>query len=545
MTSFDGVASAAIQATVPPATVGANGFEFMPAIDLRDGRVVRLQQGDDKRRTVYDHDPERVLRDYAASGTQRVHIVDLDAAFGEPNQRELIERLLAMKAGPGIQLGGGLRDRASVDWAFAAGVERVVITSLMVRDFAAFSELCSRYPHRVVAALDCRESEAGAQLRLAGWTETANDDVETICESLRRLPLAGVLVTDIGRDGMMSGPNIALAARLGLWSGAPSIVSGGVQSLDDLALALEEPDVGGVVVGKALFDGSLSLRDAQEMVVTQAKREDASATAVTGLTRRVIPCLDVQGGRVVKGINFQNLVDHGDPAEAAKRYADQGADEIVFLDIGAGPERRDTDLDWVRRTAEQVFVPLCVGGGVRKVEDARELLLAGADKIGINSAAVDRPELLRELAEQFGKQCVVLSVDARRRSAGEVESSTGGPSWEVVTGGGRHRTGLDVLHWIVQATQLGAGEILLTSIDGDGTQDGYDVDLLKAVCARVSEPVIASGGAGTVAHMEAALRAGASAVLAASIFHEGTFTVASVKQQLRHRFPVRTARQLP
>ncbi len=533
---FDAIGSATD--APPQEKVGANGFEFMPAIDLRHGRVVRLQQGDDARQTVYGDDPEKVLRGYADSGIQRVHIVDLDAAFGEAPQRELIERLLSMDSGPSIQLGGGLRDRSSVDWAFAAGAERVVITSLMVRDFAAFAELCSRYSQRVVAALDCRDGDSGAQLRLAGWTESASEDVETICERLRRLPLAAVLVTDIGRDGMMSGPNIALAARLGLWSGAPSIVSGGVQSLVDLELAVAEPGVGGVVVGKALFDGSISLDAAMRTVEGGGANRGVRARPITGLTHRVIPCLDVQDGRVVKGVNFQNLVDHGDPAEAAKRYAEQGADEIVFLDIGAGPERRDTDLDWVSRVAEQVFVPLCVGGGVRKVEDARELLLAGADKIGINSAAVDRPELLRELAERFGKQCVVLSVDARRRPA----TGSGTPTWEVMSGGGRHETGLDALEWIFRATELGAGEILLTSIDSDGTQDGYDTELLRAVCSMVSEPVIASGGAGTIAHLEAALSTGVSAVLAASIFHEGTFTVSDVKQQLSHRFPMRTAR---
>ncbi len=254
-------------------------------------------------------------------------------------------------------------------------------------------------------------------------------------------------------------------------------------------------------------------------------------TLPSGLARRVIPCLDVRDGRVVKGVRFENLIDQGDPAESAARYADEGADEIVFLDITAAPEARDTDLDWVRRTAERAFVPLTVGGGVRGVDDARRLLRAGADKFAINSAAVARPELLSELAGRFGSQCVVLSVDAKRRAPG---------TWEVVTHGGRTATGLDALAWIREGVQRGAGEILLTSIDADGTRDGYDLPLLRAATGAVNVPVIASGGAGTPDHLAAALAAGAAAVLAASIFHQGDWTVEAIKRELAARgFPMR------
>lgn len=251
----------------------------------------------------------------------------------------------------------------------------------------------------------------------------------------------------------------------------------------------------------------------------------------SNLARRVIPCLDVRDGRVVKGVRFENLRDQGDPAESALRYAEQGADEIVFLDITAAPEERDTDVEWVRRTAERVFVPLTVGGGVRGEADARRLLRSGADKVGINSAAVDRPDLIGELARRFGSQCVVLSVDARRREGG---------GWEVVTRGGRHPTGLDALAWIREGVERGAGEILLTSIDRDGTRDGYDLELIQEVSERVQVPVIASGGAGEAEHFVDALGAGAAAVLAASIFHQGTYTVGEVKQILAGAgFPIR------
>lgn len=260
------------------------------------------------------------------------------------------------------------------------------------------------------------------------------------------------------------------------------------------------------------------------------------ANGRTGLTCRVIPCLDVAGGRVVKGVRFQNLVDQGDPAQAALRYAEQGADEIVFLDITAAPEQRPTDLVWVRRTAEQVFIPLTVGGGVRSPEDARRLLLAGADKVGVNTAAVEGPGLLGELARRFGSQCVVLSVDALRRPGRGAQE----PAWEVVTHGGRQPTGWDALAWVRQGVELGAGEILLTSIDTDGTRGGYDLELLSRVVEAVPVPVIASGGAGTPEHLAEALRAGASAVLAASIFHQATHTVGEIKAILaRQGFAMR------
>ncbi len=270
--------------------------------------------------------------------------------------------------------------------------------------------------------------------------------------------------------------------------------------------------------------------------MTRASNGGAAArgNGQSGLTCRIIPCLDVAKGRVVKGVQFKNLRDLGDPAESALRYADQGADEIVFLDITAAPERSDTDLDWVQRVAEQVFIPLSVGGGVRSVKDGRNLLLAGADKVGINSAAFAEPELLTALAEQFGSQCVVLSIDAKRRPGPEA-------SWEVVTHGGRQGTGADAVAWAVEGVRRGAGEILLTSIDSDGTKDGYDLELIRAIVAETDVPVIASGGVGTVAHMADGLDAGASAVLAASIFHESTFTVEEVKQQLASSFPMRLA----
>ena len=251
------------------------------------------------------------------------------------------------------------------------------------------------------------------------------------------------------------------------------------------------------------------------------------------LTKRIIPCLDVHEGRVVKGVNFVNLRDAGDPVEIAKAYDRAGADELVFLDITASSDNRQTVVDMVRRTAEQVFIPFTVGGGIRTVEDFCLLLRAGADKISVNSAALDRPELIAEAADKFGRQCVVAAIDARRRPDGS--------GWNVYKHGGRLDTGLDALEWAVRADRLGAGEILLTSMDCDGTKAGYDMELTRQVSERVSVPVIASGGAGTESHFYDVLtEGGADAALAASLFHYKELEIGCLKEYLAKRgVPVR------
>ena len=251
------------------------------------------------------------------------------------------------------------------------------------------------------------------------------------------------------------------------------------------------------------------------------------------LLKRVIPCLDVDKGRVVKGTNFLDLCDAGDPVELAVRYEEEGADELVFLDITASHEGRETIVELAKRTADDVFIPFTIGGGVRSVEDAQGVLDAGADKVAVNSAAVRRPDLIGELAEVFGAQCVVLAVDARGREDGR--------GWEVYVNGGRMPTGLDAVHWIRRGVELGAGEILLTSMDRDGTEDGYELALTRAASDAVDVPVIASGGAGSPDHLvEAVNEGGADAVLCASIFHFGQYTVSEAKERMREAgIPVR------
>jgi cyclase len=254
------------------------------------------------------------------------------------------------------------------------------------------------------------------------------------------------------------------------------------------------------------------------------------------LAKRIIPCLDIKDGRVVKGVNFLNLRDAGDPVEQARIYDEQGADELVFLDISATHEGRKTTLELVSRVAETVFMPLAVGGGIREVNDMRNLLLAGADKVSVNSAAVKRPELLSEGATRFGAQCIVLAIDARKRDSG----------WEVYVNGGRIPTGINAVEWAVRAVALGAGEILLTSMDADGTLAGYDLALTRRVAEAVSVPVIASGGAGTPSHFAEILTDGkADAALAASLFHDGKLRIPDLKQDLQKwNVPVRMTREM-
>ena len=255
-------------------------------------------------------------------------------------------------------------------------------------------------------------------------------------------------------------------------------------------------------------------------------------------TKRIIPCLDVDQGRVVKGVKFVGIRDAGDPAECARVYHQQGADELVFLDITASAEARPILLEVVRKTADEVFLPLTVGGGIRSVENARELLRAGADKVSLNTAAVQRPDLISEVAEAFGCQCVVLAIDARRRA--------GASGWEVATHGGRQSTTLDALAWAREGVQRGAGEILLTSMDADGTKAGYDLELTRTISSAVEVPVIASGGAGSPRHFAEVLgeKGGADAALAASLFHFGELTVPQVKEYLTEQgIPVRPAKK--
>lgn len=502
---------------------------IIPAVDLLGGRCVRLTQGRYDAQTVYADDPAAVAREWARQGAERIHVVDLDGARdGRPVNIEAVRAICAAVSVP-VQMGGGIRSLADLETVFSAGVRWAILGTKAIRDEDFLDAVLARYPDRILISLDVREG----RLAVSGWLDTAGPPLDEFAARLARAGVRQVVVTDISRDGTLGGVNAGLVAEVAA-HGLAVIAAGGVSSVDDvLRLRALGPGVAGAVVGKALYTGKLSLAAAIEAGRGRpGEPAGGPGTGGKGLARRIIPCLDVKDGRVVKGVSFVNLRDAGDPVELAAAYDAAGADELCFLDISASHEGRRTLLSVVERVAAGVFIPMTVGGGIGSVEEIRSVLLAGADKVSINSAAVREPELIRQAARRFGSQCIVLAVDARRAGPGR---------WEVYTHGGRRPTGLDAVEWARRGADLGAGEILLTSMDADGTKAGYDLELTARVSEAVGVPVIASGGAGELQHLLDVLTVGkADAALAASIFHYGRHTVGEAKAYLARRgVPVR------
>jgi imidazole glycerol-phosphate synthase subunit HisF len=480
-------------------------FEVIPSIDILGGEVVRLLKGDYSQVTRYGGAAEVVARWNAPEGA-RVHVVDLEGARqGRFSLSALVRELSARYS---VQVGGGLRSVDQAAAAVDAGADRVVIGTMAVTDPAALRALAERVgAERVVVALDLLDG----RIRISGWTESAAVALDAALRSIESIGVREILVTDISRDGAMAGPSFELYRRLSGLTSLRIVASGGVSRASDITSLARGGAVAGVIFGRALQEGIVPFDEA------------VAAASARRLPVRIVPCLDVRGGRVVKGTRFVNIRDAGDPVECVRRYEEEGADEVVMLDISATEEERATSLETVRRIADQLFIPLTVGGGVHSVESFRRLLRAGADRVAINTAAVDDPRLISRCAEEFGVQAVVLACDAKRTSAG----------WEVVTRSGSTPSGLDAVAWCRRAAELGAGEILLTSIDADGTADGYDNTLLRSVTGAVDVPVIASGGAGRLEHFREAVESGgASAVLAASLFHDLKMTIGEVKDFL-------------
>ena len=416
-------------------------------------------------------------------------------------------------------MSGGIRDDESLEAALATGCRRVNVGTAALEHPAWCAAAIAAHGDRVAVGLDVR----GRTLAARGWTRDGGD----LYEVLARLDSEGCaryVVTDVNKDGMLQGPNLDLLRAVCAATDRPVVASGGITE-PRRPVRADGPRRrrrGGSHRGHRALRGPVHPR-------RRTRPHLARTAAPVSLAVRVIPCLDVDAGRVVKGVNFQELRDAGDPVELARLYDAEGADELTFLDISASHEGRSTTLEIVSRTAEQVFIPLTVGGGVASVEDVDRLLRAGADKVAVNTAAIRRPELIAEIADRFGNQVLVLSVDARRVPAGGTPTHSG---FEVTTHGGRTSAGLDALAWAARAAELGAGEILLNAMDADGTTDGFDLDLVRLVRREVTVPVIASGGAGAVEHFAPAVDAGADAVLAATVFHFGTLRIREVKQAL-------------
>ena len=478
-------------------------MELIPALDLLGGRVVRLTQGDFATARAYGP-TEEVLDSLQLSRGARLHVVDLEASrSGRPVERSIVRKLAERDLL--VQVGGGIRSLQDAQAWFECGASRVVVGTVAADAPDLLVALVDRFgPGPIVPAIDVRDGV----VRVQGWSRDARAAVGEVFDRLEALQIREALVTDIARDGVLRGPSFDLYRRLRNETTVKIIASGGVSAVSDVVSLARLGNVSGCVIGRALLDQKLDLGAA------------AARVAMTdSVPERVIPCLDVRDGRVVKGVSFTSIRDAGDPVACAMRYEEEGADELVILDVSATDRGAATGLETVQRVAESIFIPLTVGGGVRTADDFQSLLRAGADRVAINTAALRRPELIAECAAEFGVQAVVVSCDSKGNLA-TVRS-------------GKESTSIAVVAWCRRAESLGAGEILLTSIERDGTQNGFDIELLRSVTSAVGIGVIASGGAGRVDHFREAIESGgARAVLAASLFHDGVLSVRDVKRQL-------------
>lgn len=486
---------------------------IIPAIDIMNGKCVRLTKGNFSSKKIYSQDPIRVAMNFEKAGAPMLHVVDLNGAkAGRPKNKNFILGLRKAVKIP-IEVGGGIRKFSVAARYLTQGINRIVIGTKAVENPLFLKKLIKKFGReRIIVSVDTR----GEKLLTRGWKKTSRDNLGVFLSKLKSFGIEEIIVTDANRDGTLSSPNFELLKKIQK-CGFEVIAAGGISGLNTIK-KLQTIGMVGAILGKALYEGKILLPAA----LRQAQDDTTSK-----LTKRIIPCLDVKNGRVVKGVNFKNLRDAGDPVELGKKYSKEGADELIFLDISASREGRKTMIEMVKRVAKEIFIPFTVGGGIQTVEDIRALLKAGADKVSINTAAVQNPNLISQAAKKFGSQCIVVAIDVKNGN--------------VYIKGGTEKTNLNALQWAKKAAALGAGEILLTSMDTDGTRKGFDLPLLQKISCAVKIPVIASGGAGSSKDFRDAFKTGrADAALAASLFHYGIFGVKQVKKYLKSfNLPIR------
>lgn len=491
--------------------------DLIPAIDLKDGKVVRLTHGNFAQQDIYDLDPVEVVNNFNSLGFKKIHIVNLDGAlhgkFEENKNFEVIKQLIKScnSQNIAIQIGGGIRNKEIFKLLISLGVSQVIFGSIAIENTSLLKELVQNYKDKIIVGLDVLDDS----IRTRGWVKDSKISLFDKFEELENIGVKTFIITDISKDGTLEGSNKALYEKLQQRKipGVKIIASGGIKNIVDIQETLKTSD--GVIFGKAYYSGSISESELSDLILQYNP---------TNLAKRIIPCLDVKNGRVVKGINFKNLKDSGDPVELANYYNNEGADELVFLDITATLEDRKSMLQIISSVAEKVFIPFTVGGGIKTIDDMTEIIKAGAEKIAINSAAIHNPDLITSGAKKFGSQCIVVAIDVKQ------ENNT----WIVYSNAGTISTGKIAIEWAVEAVSKGAGELLVTSMDRDGTKEGYDIDLLKEITSKVNVPVIASGGAGTYEHFKEAIDVGAEAVLAASLFHNKEMEIRSLKNYLQN-----------
>jgi len=455
-------------------------MKILPAIDLMNGKAVQLEGGNPEK-VKYEVDPFEKAEEF--SRARVLWIVDLDAALERGSNLEIIKQLLKKYK---CYVGGGIRSKELADELLEAGAEKICIGTKALED-PKFLENFDK--EKVILALDFKNGK----LQKKGWTE----DVE-----MPEINAKYVLVTNVSVEGREAGPDFEFIQNI-VKKYENVIISGGISSLSDIQ-KVRKAGAYSAVIGSALYSGKIKLSEVLEI-----------------LPKRILPCLDVLNGKVRKGIKFNLQKYKGDPVELAKEYYKQGADELVFLDIGATIQSKNTMLDVVEQVSKQVFIPLTVGGGVRTLEDIKNLLRAGADRVSMNTAAVKNPDLITQASEKFGSQCIVVAIDAMSDGT-------------VMIKGGTEKTDLNVVDWAKKCEQLGAGEILLTCFDADGTKQGYNIELTKSIYTTVNIPLIASGGAGSLEDVYDVMPV-CDAALAASIFHFSEYTVQDVKNFLKEK----------
>ena len=525
-------------------------FTVIPALDVyKDGMVVRLKKGDfEDTKTEYQYTAIQKITEYLEQGATRIHTIDLAGAEGgRPVNVELFRSIgqlikdFEKKSGKEIiwQVGGGIRNAEDVSRVFNDyGAEKVILGGAAIErelEDGYISKLVKEYGvGRFIVDIAVGQSLADADkksLKKNGWKEDVSISLEDALSLFKKIGVTEALVTGKDNDGMEKGPDIDLAVRVRSF-GFNVILSGGVSSVAD-CLNAKNAGLTSAVIGRALCDGKLrydevasrlDLRNFDELRFDLRNSKGRTLNAGSTLKKRIIPCLDLKNGRIVKGTNFTDLLDAGDPVAVAKKYCEEGADEIVILDIASSAESREDFLKLVEDIAAVMTVPLAVGGGIKTVADIRDRLSRGADKVSIGSAAVTNPEIVSEASNEFGAQCIVISVDPRWN----------GSFWEIYIKGGKEATGINAVDFAIDMERRGAGELLVNSIDRDGTKSGYDIPLLKAIAEKVRIPIIASSGAGKIEDfLELFKETTIDAGLAASIFHFKDITIPNLKSYLR------------
>lgn len=487
-------------------------MKILPAIDILDGKCVRLTRGEFDSKKIYSSDPFSVAKKFEKQGAKILHIVDLDAAkTGKPANQEWILKIVKTISIP-VEVGGGIRDIETARVYLNARVQKIVIGTRAANDLAFVTSLIQEFgSDRIVVAIETRKGK----ITTNGWQKNTSKNYLDFAKELKILGVTEILFTDVDKDGTLTEPNFEAIKKL-IDLGYKVIASGGISDLKSIR-KLKNLGASAVILGKALYENKIILGDALKETLP-----------VSNLTKRIIPCLDVKDGKVVKGVHFRNHIIMGEIVELAKRYSDEGADELVFYDITASTEARTVSVDWVKRVAQVINIPFCVAGGISSVDDAKKILQSGADKISINSPALENPNLINSLAKEFGSQCVVVGIDSIEENGDFcVKKYTGDPNKTKST---KWRT----LDWALEVQKRGAGEIVLNCMNQDGTRKGYDLIQIKALDKLLSVPLIASGGAGSIEDfIKVFEETNVDAALAASIFHNGSISIGNLKKVLQ------------